>query len=339
MAEQMRYMNMPAKRIRRRRLLIFVPIIVLLLILYIIGFRATAVRRGAEQFSNSTASITKQSNFLGKQFGLAINSSSKSKFLSESLDNMVEESLTLSEKASAIEPPEDLKLAHSFFVVAMKLRHQGLEKYSRITLTAFSAKASKQSEEEALKDISLSDAAYKYFLQETNRYLNSHDIKITLTKSIFVSTTLNKKITKKKAPKPKPKKKEEETKKTDSDLAIDDVATEPLRVSFNPDNNIRVLPDTDSVDIRIRIQNNGKEDIEDVPIEVELLNGDKSMSKKQGSLNRIKAGLKRRITIKDFKPKKDGINVFKITVGDPSSENNAADNTYEYKFIFNSQDN
>ena len=338
MAEQMRYMNMPAKNIRRRRLLVLVPII-LLIAFYFIGFRATAVKRGAENFSDKTSNITKQSNFLGKQFRTALNTSAKSKFLSESLDNMVEESLTLSEKASAIEPPEDLKLAHSFFSVAMKLRHQGLEKYSRITLTAFSAKATKQSEEEALKDLSLSDAAYKYYLQETNRYLNSHDLKITLTKSAFITNTLNKKIAIKKKPaKPKPKKKEEEKKTTDGDLSIDDVATIPLRVSFNPDNNIRVLPDTTSVDIRVRIDNKGAEVEEDVPVEVELLNDNKTISKKQGSLNRILAGKQRRITIRDFKPKKDGVNIFKVTVGNPSTENNSADNSYEYKFIFKSQD-
>ncbi len=331
-------MNIPPKNIRRRRLLVFIPVILLFVLFYFIGYKANATRREATNFTNTTGKIAEQSNFLGSQFRAALtaNSKSKSKFLGESLDNMIAQALTQSQRAESIEPPEELKLAHSFFVVSMKLRHQGLEKYSRKILTAFDKNKSKTAADDAINDINLSDTAYQYFLQETRRYLSSHNYKINLKKSNFITPTAKKKI-EVVASKPKKEKKKEKP-ANPPDLAIVDVATEPLRISFNPDNDIRVLPDTNSVDVRIEIENKGSEKEEDIAVNVELLNGEKSIDKKDNVLSFVSAGKKRKITIDGFEPLSEGINIFKITVGSPDDEENKEDNSYTYKFIFDSQD-
>lgn len=335
MAEDMRYVNVPPKNIRKRRLLIFLPVVVVLLFFYIIGYKANAVKRDAANFTDATNLIATQSNFLGSQFRAALNSDSKSKFLNESLENMVEQALTHSQRAEAIEPPEDLRLAHSFFVVSMKIRHQGLEKYSRKVLTALNQKSLSSAADEALKDISLSDISFNYYLQETRRYLSSNNLKINLKNSNFLTAQAKKKIAT--ATEKRPAEKKEEA--GQPNLAILDVATKPLRVSFNPDNDIRVLPDTNSVDVRIKIQNKGQTGEEDIPIEVELLNDSKSIAKKDMVLSKITAGATEKVTIGGFKPPHEGLNVFKVQVGPLAGEQNKDDNSYTYKFIFRSQDN
>lgn len=334
MVDDMRYMNIPPRNIRRRRLLVFIPIILLLIILYIIGYRATALRRDTNRFADTTGAIARESSFMGKQFRVALNTDTKNKYLAETVDNLVEQALSLSQRAEAIEPPEELKLAHSFFVVAMKLRHQGLEKYSRRVLTAFSAIQSNNAQRLSLDDMALSDAAYRYFLQETRRYLSSNNLKVNLTKS-YIMTAKVKKPVKKIAEKKKP---DEKNSEEESDIYVIDVATDPLRISYNPENDIRVLPDSNSVDVRVEVGNKGKTDVEDIPVEVELLNDEKFIERKSDSVSKILPGKKRKITIEGFEPKNEGVNVFKIKVGPLSSEKNKEDNNYSYKFIFKSQD-
>lgn len=334
MAEEMRYMNVPPRNIRRRRLLILIPVVVLLLFLYVIGYRATALRREVTKYTDATTAISSQSNFLGKQFRAALNSGSKSKYLSESLDNIVDQSLGLSQRAEAIEPPKDLKLAHSFFIVAIKLRHQGLEKYNRFVINSMSsvkASSNNQVSKEAIEDIRLSDKAYRYFVDETRRYLKSNNLTIKLKESVFLTS--------------KTKQLNISTKsKTKSDVLgapdifVEDVATVPLRVSYNPDNDIRVLPDTGDVAVRIEAGNKGKVDEKDIAVEVSLYNDNKLITKKSGIIDSIKQGETSKITIEGFEAIKDGINIFKIQLGPLLTEKNTQDNKYEYKFIIQKLD-
>jgi uncharacterized protein (UPF0248 family) len=319
-------------------LLVFIPVIILLAFLYVIGYKATALQREATRFGETTSSIAGQSNFLGKQFRAALNASSKSKFLNESLNNMVDQALSLSQRAEAIDAPQDLKLAQSFFAVSMKLRHQGLEKYSRSLITAISSAQHKTSTKAALNDINLSDVAYSYFLQETRRYFSSNNLKIALKKSAFLTGDSSKHLVAAKAEK-KPAEKEKEKKPGEEpDISVEDVATDPLRISFNPDNDTRVLPDASEIDVRIEVSNKGKSDEKDIPVEVYLYNKGKFTAKKRSVIDNIKAGERARLTVKGFEPKKEGLNTFKIKAGPLVSEKNEEDNTYTYKFIFKSQD-
>lgn len=333
MVDEMRYMNVPPRNIRRRRLLIFIPIILLILFLYVIGYRATALRREATKYTDVTNTIAGQSNFLGKQFRAALNSGGKSKFLTETLDNIVDQALGLSQRAEAIEPPKDLKLAHSYFVVAMKLRHQGLEKYNRYVINSMSSVQSKQnqSSKEALEDIRLSDKAYAYFIQEAKNYLNSNGLKIKLKESVYLpagtkqlsTTSANSNKTNEIIGEP--------------DIFVEDVATVPLRVSYNPDNDIRVLPDTSTVYVRIEVGNKGKVEEKDIAVETALYNNDKFVAKKSGVLDSIQPGETSKITTEEFEVSKEGLNVFKIQVGPLLSEKNKQDNYYSYKFIIQTQ--
>ncbi|TET53346.1 MAG: hypothetical protein E3J54_04430 [Actinobacteria bacterium] len=332
MAEQIRYMNIPPRNIRRRRLLVLIPVIVLFITLYVIGYRATAARREAKSFVNSTNAIAKQSNYLGKQFRAALNSSSSGKFLSDSLNNLIDESLTLSQDAEAIEPPKDFKLAHMYFVVSMKLRYQGLEKYSRPIISSVSSSTAKNDKniKEALDDISLSDNAHRYFLEETKRYLNSKNLKFSLLKSTFMTSNIKKRQTPK-----------VETKKSplgDADIFIDDVATVPLRIGINSQNEVRVLPDSEKVGVKVKVGNKGKVVEKDIPVEITLKNEGKFVAKKKGVLDSVEPEKTSNKIIKGFEPPKKGLNVFEIVVGPLFSEKNKDDNNYTYKFVFESHD-
>jgi len=340
----MRYVDVPPRNIRKRRLLILVPVVLLFIFLYIVGYRATALRREVNKFGDSTNAIAGQSNFLGKQFRAALKTKSKSKFLNESLNNIVDQALGLSQRAEAIQPPQNLKLAHSFFSVSMKLRHQGLEKYSRAVIASLSTIEPTNKDASikgALEDISLSDVAYSYFLQETRRYLSSNNLKISLKKSAFLSASTIKSVTVVKEEKPAEKKaqlKEKEKDKESADVYIEDVATSPLRIGYNSENDVRVLPDTDEVDVRIEVGNKGKADEEDVGVEVYLYNKGKFVAKKSAVLDSVEAGGTNKISIKNFKVKSEGLNTFKIKAGPLVSEKNIDDNNYTYKFVLESQD-
>ncbi len=248
--------------------------------------------------------------------------------------DMVQECQNLEDHAKNMIVPDNLEEAHSYLVMTMKLRHQGMELYKPPIFEAVSSNSQKIDESEitkALKYLALSDLAHQSFMDEVNKLIKDENIGEKPLKSVFLEDDT---IYEKKNVLEFLNRLKGENFKGAGDLSVLDVATNPLRISINTKTDVRVLPITDEIDVRVEVKNNTDKPQKDVPVEVEFLSeGEKKGIKKQGKIVEIAANGTAKITIKGFQPVKDKLNIFKIKVGPLFGEQNTADNYYEYKFI------
>lgn len=333
--------KLPPKLVRRRRLLLIVPLVlVLLLFLYIVGYKASAKRREMHGYIQQTNNIANKSNEIAKDLEAQLtNPQVKSKVaFRTNLMDMVQECQYLNDNAENMIVPEYLQQAHSYFIMTMKLRHKGMELYKPPIFEAISSNSPKIKEKEiaqALKYLAFSDLAYKTYKEEMKKIMNGEDYGIKIVNSKFISgdnifekENIMAFLTKLKG----------ENFQGSGDVAVLDVATTPLRVSINTDTEVRVLPVTDTVSVRIEVKNKSDKAQSDIPVEVELLTeGKTSGEKKQAKIANIIAGGAAKITVEDFSTTEGELNIFKIKVGPVYGEKNTDDNYYEYKFIMSNE--
>jgi hypothetical protein len=328
--------KIPPRLIRRRRLLLFVPAVFLVIFfLSVLGYKATARRRMLTDYIRQTNSIAKQSNKVAIYLENQLKEptvKSKASFKTKLMD-MVQECQNLRDHAENMVVPEDLRLAQGYFFMAMKLRYKGMELYKPPIFEAISSNSPTIDEGDissALRYLALSDLAYENFIEELNTITKGERLGVKVLRSQFLKNNaiyekenILKFITALKG----------EDFKDTGDLAVLDVATEPLRISINTETDVRVLPDTDVVNVRIEVKNKGKTLQKDIPVEAELVTeGKKQGAKKQMKIDEILPDGTAKVSLEGFDPVRGVLNIFKIKVGPLFGEENTGDNYYEYKF-------
>lgn len=329
--------RIPPRTIRRRRLLLMVPaVFIILLFLYIVGYKAGAQERELRDYIQQTNSFANKSNAVAEDLEKQLkrpSQKSKASFRTDIMD-MVQECSNIRDYAEAMIVPEEFQKVHSYFIMAMKLRHEGMSLYKPQIFEALSSSTPKLKEKKitkALKYLSFSDFAYENFKQELNKIVKSYDLDIKITDSIFLGKYS---LYQKENIMGFVKKLKKEKVKDAGDVAILDVATVPLRVSINTNTQVRVLPLTSSVKVRIEVENKGKIALNNIPVEIELITkGRTSGEKKQGKIDKLPVNGTTKITLEGFSPSESGLNKLKIKVGPVFGEQETDDNYYEYKFI------
>ena len=329
--------TIPSKTIRRRRLLFAVPaFLMIIIILYVLGYKAGARRRELTGYINQTNEIAVKSNKIANQLEGQLRDPkqvSKASFKTALMD-MPQECQNLESQAQNMPVPTETEGAQSYLLLAMQLRRKGLEIYQPAISKAISTNINSVNEKDlvmALKYLALSDLAYDNFRQEILNVIKGEDVTTKVIKSKFINDpsaydkpTVVSFLSKLKGG----------VTLQGGDIGIVDVATEPLRTGINKQTEVRILPATDTVNVRVEVSNNGKTAQKDIPVEVELTVKGKSQ-KKRGKILLVEPGQKVKITIVGFSPVSGSLNTFKVKAGPVFGEQNTADNYYIYKFVLN----
>lgn len=339
-----RKMRFPKQKPRGKsptRLLVL--LIALLILFYLIGLLGRSFSGGStnalEEYTDKATKIIEKSNQVAKGFEALkgdVGGISRDELKSR-LAEYEKSSKEVLDDCNELEAPNELEQAHTYLILCMELRAEGLETYRPALFNALKdidLEVASGQISLSLKDIALSDKAYLRFSSDLKKVLKEKGVKKTVPESKFLSdnsvyekTTIIKYVQELKGAKGL---------EVIHGIGVSDLITDPKQIKVITAKKIAVLPSADSISVTVTVGNQGNQIETNVPVVATIKSvTEPKEQKKEAYLETISPGQKKSITISGLKPTQDPdvTNLLTITAGPVPNEKFTGNNVIEYKFI------
>lgn len=314
-------------------------VVVIVLILYLIFSSFGGETRTITRYLESTNKVITKSNEVASGFnGLKKNVAKASRpELKKKLQEYAQENQRLTKEGNSIKAPETMKQGHTLFVLALELRAKGLDDYGPALFNALkdtdlevaSAQVAK-----ALKDLSLSDQAYRMFASRAKESSEKAGVTVQIAKSQFLKeeAAYEKISLIPYLQNLKGIKNLEES----HGLNMVNISVNPKQTNFLKTRKLAVLPRSNKFTVTAVVENQGNQIEFNLPVIATLKSSEKVKEQKEEiRIVSIEPREKKTVTFSRLKPArgKDVINLLTVTAGPVPKEKNTKNNSTEYKFM------
>ncbi len=234
-----------------------------------------------------------------------------------------------------IKPPTTLRIAHAYLVISFKLRAQGLKKYQPALLDALTGKdlnLVRRQIDLALKNLSLSDLAYSYFLLETQKAIKNLKRKPPIVQSNFLIDENYEKETL--FPYLKGLKGLREGKEIHG-IAIVSLSTKPRKIGYSPEKKAYTLPRADILMATVEVINQGNVAEKKIKVVATLRTENQEEQKRKEIIPLLKPKEKKAVTFSNLLPSTSPGIVNRLTIkAEPvPQEKILTNNTKIFRFV------